>query len=206
MGVWLFGNTLFLGSFLMFLMEPIVTRMVLPQLGGGPMVWNTCLVFFQATLLAGYACAHGATRLLGRRSVIVYGLLLFLPWLVLPISISAPPVTSNSPALWLLSALAISIGLPFLVLSMGAPGLQGWFARTADPAGRDPFFLYAASNFGSLLALLSYPTVVEPLFPLRTQARLWGLGYGHLSSSPCGAALLRGVTATAPGQRLHVMM
>ena len=176
--VWLFGTTLFLSSFLMFLIEPMIARMVLPQLGGGPTVWNTCLVFFQTTILVGYACTHGATRIFGtRRWAVAYSLLLFLPWLVLPISISSTLLSVGGPALGLWLTLAVSVGLPFLALSMSAPGLQKWLSATKDPAARDPFFLYAASNFGSLLALLCYPSIIEPVFAVRTQARLWGLAY-----------------------------
>src|SRR5438067_2495257 len=163
----------------------MIGRLVLPKLGGTHAVWNTCMVFFQAVLLAGYAYAHGLTAWLGaRKQLVVHGLLLVLPFLVLPISIQGwtPPGDSN-PIPWLLALLAVSVGLPFLTLSATAPLLQKWFADTGHPSGKDPYFLYAASNLGSMLALLSYPALVEPNLHLSaggwtSQVRLWSIGYG----------------------------
>src|SRR5438552_1206245 len=171
----LFAITLFLSSSLLFLVQPMIAKMVLPLLGGTPAVWNTCMVFFQAALLAGYAYAHAlTTRFSVRRQLLLHMVVLALPILVLPIGIGnwVPPYESN-PILWLLALLCVSVGLPFFVLSTSAPLLQKWFASTGHKAGRDPYFLYAASNLGSMLALLSYPILVEPGLPLKANARLF---------------------------------
>ena len=175
----LFTATLFSSAFLLFLVEPMIARMVLPLLGGAPAVWNTCVVFFQAIMLAGYAYAHGATGWLGvRRQSMVHAVLVLTPVLVLPFAIrqSAPPVT-GSPIGWLLLVLLGSVGLPFFVLSTTAAVLQKWFSRTAHRDAGDPYFLYVASNVGSLLALLAYPLLVEPRLTLAQQGRLWTAGY-----------------------------
>jgi spermidine synthase len=186
----LFATTLFVSAFLMFLVEPMIARMLLPELGGAPAVWNTCLVFFQFMLLGGYAYAHGATRWLGiRRHVLVHSVLLLMPLLVLPIGLhQAPPESSQSPVAWLLLALFGSIGLPFFVLSTSAAVLQKWFSTTNDEAASDPYFLYAASNLGSFIALLAYPLAVEPALRLQEQARFWTVGYAILVALSVGCA------------------
>jgi len=176
----LFASTLFLSAFLSFAVEPMVAKMVLPILGGAPMVWNTCVMFFQLALLAGYGYAYGASRQRSlRRQLIVHAGLLAVPFLVLPVMIdrglAAPP--ERNPVLWLLVLLAGTIGLPFLVLSSTASMLQLWFSRTTHPAARDPYFLYVASNLGSLLALAAYPVLVEPWLTIGAQSRLWAGGY-----------------------------
>jgi hypothetical protein len=164
--------------------------MILPKLGGTPQVWNTCMVFFQAALLVGYFYSHAvSTRLKLRYQLLVHGLILFLPLLVLlpnsPFNITgfvAPPGANPIPAtLWLLTCV---VGIPFLVVATSAPLLQKWFAYTGHPAAKDPYFLYGASNLGSLLALLAYPTIVEPIFHLRSldfdptsQNWVWAIGY-----------------------------
>jgi hypothetical protein len=174
----LFGATLFLSAFLMFLIEPMIAKMVLPLLGGAPSVWNTCLVFFQAVLLAGYAYAHGAARLGVRRHAALHGLVILVPLFVLPIGlarVSEPSATH--PAAWLLLALLTTVGLPFFALSTSAAVLQTWFSRTDDAAAPDPYFLYAASNLGSFVALLAYPLIVEPTLRLPQQSAGWTIGY-----------------------------
>src|SRR5690348_3296317 len=135
----LFGATLFLSAFLMFLVEPMIARMVLPLLGGAAAVWNTCLVFFQAVLLFGYAYAHGATRLLGtRRHAGVHMAVMLAPFICLPIALwSATPPPTTNPAGWLLLTLLLSIGLPFFALSTGAAVLQQWYASAGDEGSRD---------------------------------------------------------------------
>ena len=176
----LFAATLFVGSFLMFLAEPMVAKMILPILGGAPMVWNTCVLFFQITLFGGYACAHGTISWLGtRRSTVLYLALLVVPFAVLPVTIRASqvPPSDGSPIGWLLLLLVSSIGLPFLALATSSSLLQKWFSLTDHPAAADPYFLYGASNLGSLLALLSYPAIVEPTFRLGDQSRWWAIGY-----------------------------
>ena len=199
----LFGGTLFVSAFLMFLVEPMIARMILPLLGGAPAVWNTCLVFFQSMLLAGYAYAHLATRYLGtRRHVVVHAFVMLLPLLVLPIGLHhRVPGSADSPVLWLLTVLLGSIGLPFFVLSTSAAVLQKWFSATDDEAAGDPYFLYAASNLGSFMALLAYPLLVEPTLRLQDQARLWTVGYALLVAllSACGVVVWRrGVASAAP--------
>jgi hypothetical protein len=178
--LWLFVPALFLSSFLLFLVEPLVGKMVLPRLGGAPAVWNTCVMFFQMTLLAGYAFAHvTSTRLRLRDQTIAYIGLLAIPFAVLPFEISrsgGPPADSD-PSIWLLTVLVSAIGLPFFVLSTTASVLQRWFSVLDGRAGRDPYFLYAASNLGSLIALVSYPFIVEPSFRVSVQRRLWAVAY-----------------------------
>ena len=139
----LFAATLFLSSLLMFALEPIVARTVLPILGGTPMVWNTCVLFFQILLLGGYAYAHGVTTWLGsRRSSAAYGVVLVLPFVTLPFALGpdAQPPADGNPVGWLLLVLAKSIGLPFFALAATAPILQRWFADTDHPSAKDPVF------------------------------------------------------------------
>jgi hypothetical protein len=179
----LFGITLFLSAFLLFLLEPMIAKMVLPVLGGTPMVWNTCVVFFQTTLVAGYAYAHGSASWLNpRRYALAYAAILALPLLVLPFALrgAAHPPSDGHPILWLLAVLFRSVGLPFFALSINASLLQKLFATMRHQDGRDPYFLYGASNAGSLLALLAYPTVVEPTLSLGAQASAWAGGYAIL--------------------------
>jgi hypothetical protein len=186
-----FGTTMFLSGFLLFLVEPMVARMVLPILGGVPMVWNGCVVFFQIVMLAGYGYAFGASRWLDlRRHVVVHAALLAAPAAVLPFMIRPGSVTppDGNPLGWLLLLLAGSIGLPFFVLSTSASVFQHWLSRTDHPSGRDPYFLYAASNLGCLLALASYPTLVERVFTLREQTRLWTIGYAAFAALACACA------------------
>lgn len=176
----LFIITLFLSSGLLFLIQPMFARMVLPLLGGTPAVWNTCMVFFQAALLAGYLYAHLSTRWLGvRRQAMLHCVILFVPLIVLPFAVPegwTPPADAN-PIGWLLLLLTVSIGLPFFVVSSSAPLLQKWFSTTTHHTARDPYYLYAASNLGSMLALLSYPIMVEPMLRLGQQSLFWSGGY-----------------------------
>ncbi|PWT86447.1 MAG: hypothetical protein C5B57_01055 [Blastocatellia bacterium] len=177
----LFAITLFSGSFLMFMVEPMIAKMVLPILGGAPMVWNTCVVFFQTVLLLGYAYAHGSSAWIkARRHTFIYAILLVLPLATLPFRIhSASAATPTAhPIAWLFVALVTSIGPAFFVLSTGASIFQKWFSATDHVAARDPYFLYAASNLGSLISLAAYPALIEPTLRLDDQARLWAIGYG----------------------------
>ena len=192
----LFTLTLFAGSVLLFLLEPLFGRLVLPLLGGAPAVWNTCLLFFQLTLLAGYLYAWASARWLGPRAqVTVHGALLLVACVVLPIRIVPgwPPPSEQNPIPWLLAVLSVSIGLPFLVVSTTAPVLQHWFAGTEHPESRDPYFLYQASNLGSTIGLIGYPVVVEPWLGLRDQGFAWTVGYVVfvVLSILCAVALLR---------------
>src|SRR5919197_1194407 len=147
---------------------------------GAAAVWLVTLVFFQAVLLAGYAFAHVSLRVLGlRRQTVVQLLLVLAPLPLLPVALPAhasPP--AGSPTLWLLGLLAVTAGLPFFVVTTASPVLQRWFSASGDPCAADPYFLYAAGNAGSLLALLAYPFLIEPRLTLAAQAKLWGAGYG----------------------------
>jgi hypothetical protein len=169
-----FALTLFVSALMLFLVQPMVAKMVLPRLGGTPAVWNTCMVFFQALLLVGYAYAHAATAWLGvRRQALLHLGLLLSPFAVLPLSLAPgweAPADAN-PIPWLLGLLLVSVGLPFFLLATSGPLLQKWFADTGHPAAADPYFLYAASNLGSLLALFGYPILVEPFLPLPPTSR-----------------------------------
>jgi hypothetical protein len=176
----LFTLAVFSSAALVFLVEPMIAQMLLPRLGGSPAVWNTSLAFFQIALLAGYGYAHLLQRVRDvRRQMAVHLGLLVLAALTLPLRVATAggPSSSAHPILWLLGALALSIGAPFAVLSATAPLLQAWFARIGG-SRMSPYVLYAASNLGSLLALLSYPALVQPLLGLRVQALGWSLGYG----------------------------
>ena len=161
----------------------MVGKMLLPKCGGTPAVWNTCMVFYQVVLLLGYAYAHVSTSFLGvRRQAAIHLAILVLPLLVLPVMFNAhaaPPPQQN-PSLWLLVQLTLVVGLPFFVVSATAPLLQRWFVNTGHAGSSDPYFLYSTSNAGSLLALLSYPFLIEPLMGLVTQAHVWTAGYAIL--------------------------
>ncbi len=176
----LYLTTVFTGAFLLFVIEPMIAKMLLPRVGGSPSVWNTCMVFFQGALLAGYAYAHWLSgRHSAKTQVIVQLLVVCLPLIVLPIAVPTGwiPSPRANPVGWLLVLLAISVGLPFVVLSTCAPLMQKWYARSSGEASRDPYFLYSASNAGSFLALLAYPAMVEPFLGLHEQATLWSIGY-----------------------------
>jgi len=166
--------TVFVSAALLFWLQPMVAKSVLPLLGGAPAVWNTCVVFFQAVLLAGYCYAHFTTRWLGRRcQLLLHTAIVWLPLALLPLGISQETVrpwpSATNPVPWLLSVLLVSIGLPFFVLSTTAPLLQKWFASSDHPEAREPYRLYAASNLGSMLALLGYPLLLEPYLHLAEQ-------------------------------------
>jgi hypothetical protein len=175
----LFAVTLFVSAFLLFLVQPLVGKMILPLLGGTPAVWNTCMVFFQAALLAGYAYTHSvSTYLPTRRQLILQSCLLVLPFLFLPFAIGAwQPPTESNPAFAVLGILAVMVGIPFFVVATSAPLLQKWFAATGHPSAKDPYFLYGASNLGSMLALLSFPTFFEPLLPVAELSWFWTFTY-----------------------------
>ena len=172
----LFMPPLFLSALLMFWSQPLVGKMILPLLGGTPMVWTTCMVFFQALLLAGYGYAHLSLKLGVRRQAMLHVLLLAVSLIALPIGFDAAhwePPTSDNPMGWLFLLLAVSAGAPFFMLSATAPMLQAWFARTDHPAAADPYFLYVTSNIGSLIGLLGFPTVAEVYLTVPGQTSIW---------------------------------
>jgi hypothetical protein len=187
---------IFVSALLLFSVQPLFTKMVLPRLGGSPAVWSVAMVFFQSLLLAGYAYAHYLTKASNRVVPVVVHLgLLAVAMVTLPLSIRSgwgEPPTSGY-AFWLLGLFAVSIGLPFFALAANNPLLQAWFVRTGHPNGPDPYFLYASSNVGSFLALLSYPVLLEPMFALRIQNLIWTGGYGLLILliAGCGVLLLQ---------------
>src|SRR5712691_1800533 len=175
-----YGTAIFLSAALLFAVQPMFTKMVLPQLGGAPSVWSVAIVFFQAVLLLGYAYAHLLTRYVPTRiSLFIHIALMLAATLALPVAIAAswgrPPTAGE--ALWLLGLFTFSIGLPFFALSANGPLLQAWFARTDHPRAKGPYFLYATSNIGSMLALLSYPFVIEPFSRLGQQTMAWAIGF-----------------------------
>src|SRR6202140_1303689 len=196
LGLVVYTAAIFVSALLLFSVQPLFTKMVLPRLGGSPAVWSVAMVFFQSLLLAGYAYAHYLMQLRNRRvPVAIHLVLLVIALLSLPLSIATgwgEPPTSGY-AFWLLGLFAISIGLPFFPLAANNPLLQAWFVRTGHPSGPDPYFLYASSNIGSFLALLSYPVLLEPMFSLRTQNLIWTGGYGLLIVliAACAVLLLR---------------
>lgn len=177
----LFAVTAFASAGLVFMVQPMAAKLVLPLLGGSPSVWNTSLAFFQTALLVGYGYAHFLQRVRSLRvQAAVHVAALAVAAIVLPLRVSGlvGEPTSDHPALWLLATLALSLGAPFAVLSATAPLVQAWHARVLGQDGREPYVLYAASNLGSLLALLAYPVLIEPLTTLGAQRVGWSLGYG----------------------------
>jgi spermidine synthase len=182
----LYAVTIFLNSLLLFLVQPMIAKMLLPYLGGTPAVWNTCMVFFQAMLLAGYSYSHFTTSRIGRsRQTVLHLILLAAAAIVFPFEITETSVRAlngqTEPVYWLLKSLLLMVGLPFFMLSTGAPLLQQWFSTTGHRTARDPYFLYSASNFGSLIALLGYPLLMEPYLRLRHQSIFWAAGYAVLA-------------------------
>ncbi|MBU1176213.1 MAG: fused MFS/spermidine synthase [Alphaproteobacteria bacterium] len=179
-----YGATLFLSAGLLFSVEPMFAKLALPMLGGAPSVWSTATVFFQASLFLGYAYAHLISKGLSPRlQALVHPVVLALGLLVLPMSLDAdllPAPDAPFYELRLLFAFALALGLPFFALSANAPLLQNWFSKSGHARARDPYFLYATSNLGSVLALFAYPFAIEPLFDLKGQTGIWTLFYGVL--------------------------
>src|SRR4030095_13396859 len=178
-----FAIALFVSALLLFSVQPLIAKMLLPYLGGSPAVWNTCMVFFQVMLLGGYVYSHLLPRAIGLgRHAILHVSLMIATAFLLPIEVSPTAIGSlasaSSAPVWLLATLLKTVGLPFFILSTTAPLLQSWFSNTAHRRARDPYFLYAASNLGSLLALLSYPLFIEPNLKLRHQSLLWAACFG----------------------------
>ncbi len=173
----LFALTVFLSAFLLFQIQPLAAKMILPWFGGASSVWSTCLVFFQAVLLLGYLYVHGLHEALApRRQAGLHLALLAASLAALPVAAdpSWKETAQARPLFSVLGVLAGAIGLPYLLLSTTGPLMQAWYARAF--AGMRVYRLYALSNLASLLALLGYPLLVEPFLELRAQARAWSAG------------------------------
>lgn len=191
----LFSVAIFTSATLLFVVQPMVGKILLPKLGGAPAVWNTCMVFFQAILLAGYLSAHLITKHLSLRTqVFVFATALLMAMASLPISVGPQWVDSllsgTDPVIWLLTVLLFRVAPVFFVLSVTSPLLQKWFAKSGHPHAHDPYFLYAASNVGSILALLSYPLLVEANMGVTEQTTTWMFGFGcfFFLATACGIA------------------
>ncbi len=213
----LFAVTLFVSASLLFMVQPMVAKMILPLLGGSPAVWNACMVFFQALLLLGYLYAHYVTtRLEPARQWGLHLAVVVLPFVAFiaaiafgsrhtPIAIveSLAPTGDASPVLRVLALLTLAIGVPFFVVSTSAPLLQRWFSYTGHPSARDPYFLYSASNAGSMISLLGYPLFIEPNLSIVGQAWLFAVGFGILAVLVyfCGQAAAHPLPLTAPPSR-----
>src|SRR5215213_9514591 len=174
----LFATTLFLSALLLFWIQLTIAKMLLPRLGGTPAVWNTCMLFFQILLLAGYSYVLVTTSWLEvRKQAVVHSVLLLLSCLYLPLTLTGNVGNISDqhyPALWLFAYLLSAIGLPIFLISTTSPLLQKWFTHTGH---EDPYFLFAVSNAGSLLALISYPILLEPNLKLSRQTYLWAVSY-----------------------------
>ncbi len=202
----LFTVSIFTSATLLFVVQPMVGKLLLPKLGGAPAVWNTCMLFFQATLLAGYFCAHLMTKYLPLRSQVllfVAGLVLALtrlPLSVDPRSIDAL-LRGADPNFWLLGVLVSRVAPVFFMLSITSPLLQKWFARTGHPRGDDPYFLYSASNIGSILSLVLYPFLFEVSWGVSAQATGWMWGFGAFISLATLCGFVSCVGAARPRNR-----
>ncbi|KQY64726.1 fused MFS/spermidine synthase [Nocardioides sp. Root140] len=177
----LFTATAFSGAALLFVVQPLVAKLLLPSYGGSATVWSTSSLFFQVLLLLAYLYVHLSSRRLGHRwQPRAHVPLILLPALVLPIALpaDAAPDGDSSPVLWLLRTLILMIGLPFAVVATTGPVLQKWFSWTDDPRADDPYFLFAASNLGSFVGLLAYPFLIEPTMTLDAQRQAWSIGFG----------------------------
>jgi len=175
----LFALTIFLSALLLFWIELAIAKMLLPRLGGTPAVWTTCMLFFQVLLLAGYSYVVITTSWIGvRKQALLHSILLFLSILYLPLTFAGNTgFEQHYPALWLFGYLLSAIGLPIFLISTTGPLLQKWFTHTRHRSAKDPYFLFAVSNAGSLLALISYPLLLEPNIKLSRQTHLWVVGY-----------------------------
>jgi SAM-dependent methyltransferase len=186
----LHAATIFLSAFLLFLVQPLLAKQILPWFGGAAIVWTICMVFFQLVLLLGYAYAHWIVRMPGRRQVAIHIALLAASLLLLPVTpdVSWKPVGSESPVGRIIALLFATVGLPYFLLSSTSPLVQAWFAR-AFP-GSSPYRLFALSNFASMLALLGYPFLFEPWFATQDQSLYWSMGFAAFVLC-CGALAWR---------------
>lgn len=169
----------------MFVLQPLFGKLLLPYLGGSPAVWNTCMVFYQAVLFFAYLYAHlVSTRLKILHQILLHSGLIIFSLLSLPLTLgeNLQPPTESNPTFWLIATLSIAIGMPFFIVSTTSPLLQRWFSHIGHNASTDPYFLYVASNLGSMIALLSYPFLIEPQISLAEQKSYWSLFYVCLIS------------------------
>ena len=173
----IFTLAIFASATLLFMVQPLTARILLPVLGGSPAVWSTCLVFFQAVLLLGYLYAHAlGSRVAPRWQWLVHTAVLLAASVLLPLPVDVGEPGGLDPRWWTLQALSATVGLPFFALSATAPLLQHWFSRTSDRRARDPYFLYAASNAGSLAGLAGY-LALEPMASRSGQAEGWTIAF-----------------------------
>jgi hypothetical protein len=194
----MFGLTAFVAAALLFTVEPMVAKALLPTLGGSASVWATCLAFFQVALLVGYGYAHATSRLSPRVQAAVHGVLLVSCVALRPTIVIGPgeqPGPEGDPAWWLLASLTATVGLPFIALAATSSLLQRWYAATRPTGEADPYPLYAASNLGSLLALLAYPLLIEPGHALNLQARGWWAGFVGFAGLMGACAIVAGRAA-----------
>lgn len=198
----LYAGTIFLSAALLFSVQPMFARMVLPALGGAPSVWAVSMCFFQAVLLAGYCYSHLLNRFVGlRRGLLIHAGVLAIAALALPIALpeAARAAPTGNTYFWLIGILTAGVALPFFAVSANAPLLQSWFARSGHPHAADPYFLYGASNIGSLLALVAYPLLIEPSLGLSAQGGLWTAGFVMLALAivTCGVVVAMGPAGSA---------
>src|SRR4029079_8480440 len=198
----LFAAAMFVNALLLFLVQPMFAKLLLPRFGGSPAVWTTCMLFFQSALLAGYAYSHSVVKL--RKpwtQAVTHMAVMALPLLHLPIALSAATAATDHPIASVLKLSLISVGAPFFALATSAPPLQRWFSGARQRQPVDPYFLYAASNVGSFASLVLYPTVVEPALALSTQTRLWALAYGLavVLTMACAVAMWRHASGEVRG-------
>lgn len=188
-----YAAAVFVSATLVFSAQPLLARMVLPLFGGSPSVWNTCMLFFQVELLAGYGYSHFLTSRVGlQKQKIVHLSLLTLAGFLLPFHVVTDWATngSTSPIISLISLLVAAAGLPFFAVSTTAPLLQAWFGHSRHASAKEPYFLYAISNVGSMAVLLAYPTLIEPLLGLSDQRWVWAVVYGGLFVLMAGCVAL----------------
>lgn len=191
----LFTLTAFVGASLLFVVQPMIARLLLPSYGGSATVWSTSSLFFQVLLLLGYLYTHWSTTRLGQGwQPRLHVLVLLVPLVALPVALPADAAPEDSsPAIWLLRTLVLMIGLPFVVVSTTGPLLQKWYSWTNGHRAEDPYFLFAASNLGSFGGLLAYPFLIEPHLTLDQQRLSWSVGFGvfALLTAACGVTALR---------------
>jgi SAM-dependent methyltransferase len=213
----LYALTILVSAFLLFQVQPVIAKIILPWFGGSAAVWTTCLLFFQMALLLGYLYAHAVVRYLKPRvQMLLHGGLLLISAAALPIypSLSWKPTAGEDPTFGILRLLAVTVGLPYFLLSTTGPLLQAWYARSFK--GAIPYRLYALSNAGSMFALISYPFLFEPVFTTHEQAWMWSIAYGVFIAL-CGFTAFRAGNAYAvesapdespaekPGLRLYAL-